>query len=288
MLHVDLPSPLPSPQPFPLSAPSFSPQCPDLDLSLPLSPTPKSNPTPPDPELHPPRRQGHRQVHFAKPLVVKVTPDPSSRNPHLPKQPTRSQRGRGCCPGRIHGQKAEPTVAVANEKKDCLNGGAAFLDEAELNTSLALKAELTSLQRAEFNSQKAVKETLLKSVRTKNLIDTKATEGVNVSLAQQLYSSLVSVNLEADQLISQALQDRLQLAPPTCSHDDKVVAISDRKEQSSGSSSLFEFFTPEFFREKPCLWREEPNNKPRPQPTPRPAHSTFDLFRRQIHWQATP
>lgn len=74
------------------------------------------------------------------------------------------------------------------------------LEEMRLNSSLALKKELqllqvpvisqyisvlkkfclpdcVLLQEAEFNSQKAIKETLQKSERTKILINTRATDG---------------------------------------------------------------------------------------------------------------
>uniref|UniRef100_UPI003AADAC4E protein phosphatase 1 regulatory subunit 35 n=1 Tax=Centroberyx gerrardi TaxID=166262 RepID=UPI003AADAC4E len=280
------PSPSPRPAPLPLSSSSL-PLCPELDLSLPLSPAPKTSPTHPKPRphrepqqlnpTHPkprPHRQTegkrHRQVRFEEPVVVTVTAEPSNPLSNEPQQPTRNQRRRGHRHGRVPGQRAGPPVAVANEEPGCLEG-------AELNTSLALKAELESLQGAEFNSQKAVQETLRKSERTKNLINTKATEGVNVSRSQLLYSSLVSVSVEEDQLISQALQDRLLLAPPPRNHDNKSV----------DAPSLLLFLTSDLQRQKPLPQEEEPIRS-KPRPSPRPAHTTFDLYRRQTRWQAVP
>ncbi|KAM4611563.1 protein phosphatase 1 regulatory subunit 35 [Polymixia lowei] len=293
MFNVPPPSPLPAPLPAPLplsSSSSCPPCCPELDLSLPLSPGPKSNPTHPDlkphlhrefqqsnpthskPRLHP--RKKHRQVHFEEPVVVTVTAEPSK----LPSNDLLLQesiRRRGHRHGSAHGQKAGPPVAVTNKDPGCVD--VALLEGAELNSSLALKAELESLQGVEFNSQKAIEETLRRSVRTTNLINTKATEGVNVSLSQLLYSSLVSVTVEEDQLISQALRDRLLLAPPPHSHDNKPAE----------SPSRFHFLTSNLLREEPLLLEEEPN-KPHPGPAPCPTHSTFDLYRRHTRWQATP
>ncbi|KAM3857437.1 protein phosphatase 1 regulatory subunit 35 [Diretmus argenteus] len=355
MWSINLLSPPPSPHltPLPLSTSPSLPHCPELDLSLPLSPNPKTNPTHPEPhphresqrtnpmhpkphphresqrtnpthpkphphresqrtnpthpkphphresqrtnpthpEPHPhresqrtnpthpkphPHRQTqgkrNRQVHFEEPVVVRVTAEPSNllSNDPPPQQPTRSQRRRGHRHGRVQDQRAGPPVAVANKEQGCL-------ERAESNTSLALKAELESLQGAEFNSQKAIQETLQKSERTKNLINTKATDGVNVSRSQLLYSSLVSVNVEEDQLISQALQDRLLLAPPTRHHDTK----------SADAPSLLLFMTSDLQRQKPLPPEKEPSSN-KACPVPCPAHSTFDLYRRQIRWQATP
>lgn len=46
--------------------------------------------------------------------------------------------------------------------------------------------------------------------------------GVNVPPSQHLYRALVSVNVEEEELISQALRDRLQLVSPKCSHGNKA------------------------------------------------------------------
>lgn len=100
---------------------------------------------------------------------------------------------------------------------------------------------------------------------------------VNVSRSQQLFSSLISVDVEEDELISQVLQDRLLLAPTPRCQDAKAT---------EGPSFLF-FRTPDLFRQKPL----PPDDGPvdwKLQPTPRPAHSTFDLYRRQKCWEATP
>ena len=97
-------------------------------------------------------------------------------------------------------QCVELPAAASNQDPDCL-------ERVELNTTLAMKAELQSLQvytvfqknhhrddyqlaycwlsgnlyavlqGSQFNSQKAIQEILKRSERTKNLINTRATEG---------------------------------------------------------------------------------------------------------------
>ncbi|KAL7383528.1 hypothetical protein ABVT39_012522 [Epinephelus coioides] len=181
-----LSSPHPPP-PAPLPLTSYSPSltgCPELDLSVTLSPAPKTSHT--HLKLRPLKtsrqtdqsqlkfglqgqngRKRNIQVCSEDRMVVRVTSEKSRDAP--PQQPIRGQRrSRGC--HHAPTQQAEPPAAVSNQDPSCL-------ERAELNTTLALKAELQSLQGAEFNSQKAVHETLLKSERTKNLINTRATEG---------------------------------------------------------------------------------------------------------------
>lgn len=286
-------SPPPSPHPAPLPLPSSSSLtcCPELDLSLTLSPAPKtghtSQPLPlkqsklsnrlqpkPRPRAQTGRQRNTKKVCFDEPVVVTVTPEPhitSTRDTPL-QPPARGQRrSRGC----HHAEEALrqsllPPAASSNPDPGTL-------ERAELNTTLALKAELQSLQEAEFNSQKAVQETLQRSERTKHLINARATEVVNVSRSQLLFTSLVSVNVQEDQLISQVLQDRLLLAPPPrCS--DGVAA--------EGPSHHF-FLTSDLLRQKPLPPEEEPVDC-KPRPSPRPAYATFDLYQRQRCWEATP
>ncbi|KAM6905405.1 protein phosphatase 1 regulatory subunit 35 [Xenentodon cancila] len=269
-------SPLPAPVPLPSSSSSLT-CCPELDLSVTLSPSPKTGQAqvksrplkqshPSHPKPHPQGPSGRKKnikVTFEDPVVVTVTPDP--RTSHL-QQSMRGRRARH----HVVRHLVEPSPAASNQEPGCL-------EKAGLNTTLALKAELQSLQGAEFNSQKALQETLQKSERTKNQINARATEVVNVSRSQHLFSSLISVRLEEDELISQVLQDRLLLAPAPRCHDTKTT---------EGPSLLF-FRTPDLFRQKPLSPEEGPADW-NLQPTPRPAQSTFDLYRRQKCWDATP
>ncbi|KAK9541076.1 hypothetical protein VZT92_001150 [Zoarces viviparus] len=258
------PTPSPHPAPFPLS--SSSPiHCPELDLSVTLNSAPKTSrthmkPTPlkfgqqsDQSQLKPfPQRQTGRganiQVFFEEPEDLTVTSEQSRDIP--PKQPIRAPRqwveSRG---GRLTVSNQDP----------------GFLERVGLNTTLALKAELQSLQGAEFNSQKAIQETLRRSERTKTLINTRATEEVNVSRSQLLFTSLVCVEVQEDQLISQVLQHRL--LPPCLGN------------KAADGPSLLLFMTSDHLRQKPVPLEEEPVNY-KPCPLLFPTCSTFDLHRR--------
>ncbi|XP_038595603.1 protein phosphatase 1 regulatory subunit 35 isoform X2 [Micropterus salmoides] len=280
--------PSPHPAPLPLSSPSSLTHCPELDLSVTLSPAPKTGLTQPKPrplkksqqsdQSQPkprPRQQrgrkGNTQVCFEEPVVVTVTSEPqiTLNRDSPPQQPIRGQRRSR---GRHHGPRprVEAPAAASNQDPGCLQ-------RAELNTTLALKAELELLQGAEFNSQKAIQETLQKSERTKNLINTRATEVVNVARSQHLFTSLVSIDMQEDQLISQLLQDRMLLAPTPRCHGNKAA----------DGPNLLHFMTPDLVRQKPLPPEEETANY-KPCPCTHPAYSTFDLYRRRRRWEATP
>lgn len=283
------PPPSPNPTPLPFSSfPSSLTGCPELDLSVTLSPAPKTGhahmkprplkkcPQNDQSELKPcPKgqtgRKGNTQVCFEEPVVVTVTPEPhiTIKGDIRPQQPVKTQQ-RSRKNHHVRRQRVEPPAAASNQDPSCL-------ERVELNTTLALKAELQSLQAAEFNSQRAIQETLQRSERTKNLVNSRATEVVNVRRSQLLYTSLVSVDVEEDQLISQVMQDRLLLAPPPQCHGNKVA---------EGPSSLV-FMTSDLFRQKPLPPEEEPMDS-KPRPSTHPAHSTFDLYRRRRRCEASP
>lgn len=199
-----------------------------------------------------------------EPVVVAGTPGKKK-----PQQPLKTQqRSRKNHHAPI--QKVEPPAAASKQEPNSL-------EKVELNTTLALKAELYTLQAAEFNSQRAIEETLQRSEKTKNLINSRATDVVNVRRSQLLYTSLVSVDVQEDQLISQVMQDRLLLAPPPQCHGNKLA---------DGPSTLL-FMTPDLFRQKPLPPEEEPiENKLRP--STHPAQSTFDLYRQRRRCEASP
>ncbi|XP_075888770.1 protein phosphatase 1 regulatory subunit 35 [Nelusetta ayraudi] len=104
-----------------------------------------------------------------------------SYNPLLP--PTGHRRNSRRLHAQGHTHPMETSAAAANQ-----NPGS--LASVELNSTLALKAQLQCLQREYFNKENAVLESLRRSERTKNLINTKASEVVNVARSQLLYNSL--------------------------------------------------------------------------------------------------
>ncbi|XP_061654355.1 protein phosphatase 1 regulatory subunit 35 [Phyllopteryx taeniolatus] len=270
------PPPSPSVAPIPVSSSFVLTLCPELDLSVVVSPAPAQ------PKRHTneqTRRKTNKKVCFKEPVVVKVTPEPQIplNSDAPPQQPTNCQRrwrdnhhGNQKLNNGALTRRAELTAAVSNDHPDSL-------EEVELNSTLAVKAELLALQGAEFNTQKAIQETLQKVEQTKKQINYRAIQGINVSRSQTLFTSLVSVDVPESQLISQAVKDRLLLAPPPRSVDN----------QGAESPSPLIFLTSDLFRQKPLPVEEEPVNG-NPIPAPRPASSTFDLYRRRRRWEATP
>ncbi|XP_037132633.1 protein phosphatase 1 regulatory subunit 35 [Syngnathus acus] len=264
------PPPSPSVAPLPLPSSSALAVCPELDLSVMTSPT----------HMHLKRQKNKQRKQNTKaclkePVVVKVISEPQIQpiSDAPPRQPTNNSDN-------LHGkqnlrtgtlnQKTELTAAISYDHPD-------IPEEVELNTTLALKAKLLELQGAEFNTRKAVQETLQEVEQTKKQINTRATQGTNFSRSQTLFTSLVSVDVPESQLISQAVKDRLVLAPTPRSLDTKVTE----------SPSPLIFLTPDLFRQRPVPVEEEPviTNQ---IPAPFPASSTFDLFRRRSRWEAAP
>ncbi|XP_038133773.1 protein phosphatase 1 regulatory subunit 35 [Cyprinodon tularosa] len=250
------PSPLPVPTPLPGCSVTL---CPELDLSLNLSPAPKNQPQQnkqrerPRP-LGPNRKKRNAKVGFREPLTAEPEPhqQPSSSSGH--------HHGAG-------GGSVDPTFQ--NQSR---------LEKAELNSTLALKVELQTLQEEAFDPHRALQETLQNPGRTRALMDARAAEEVNVSRSQILFSSLVSVSVQEDQLLSQVLQDRLMLAPPPpCCHDNKT----------GEGPSLHFFIDSDLYRQKPLPLEEGPPVM-KASLSPCPASSTFDLYRRQRCWETAP
>ncbi|XP_041813323.1 protein phosphatase 1 regulatory subunit 35 isoform X2 [Chelmon rostratus] len=211
---------------------------------------------------HPRGQTGKKQktqVCSEELVVVTVTPEPDIR-------PQRGSRRHHHVPR----QWAVPPAEAFNQGPDCL-------EKVEPNTTLALKAELQSLQGLMFNSQKAIQETLQRSERTKNLINTRATEVVNVSRSQPLFTSLVSISVHKDELISQLLQDRLLQASTPCCHGNKAA---------DSPLPLF-FMTSDLLRQKPLPPEEAPVSI-NPRPLTHHVQSAFDLYRQQRRYEATP
>ncbi|XP_053498884.1 protein phosphatase 1 regulatory subunit 35 isoform X1 [Ictalurus furcatus] len=259
-----IPPPLPrSPAPAPL-------QCPELDLSLTLTP----------------ERPGHsavalkrgnmrtrpRQVRFA------VSPDSSSDQPPVTMAITQHYSNQSAAEKQHRKGKQGPHTGE--------QGGVSAQSDGQvtegvwLNTTLALKAELQQLEEAEFNFKKAVQERLQNSTTVQECVRTRAAEGLNFPRSHHLYRALVSVSLSHDELIAEALRDRPALALPTASHHTK-----SHSPPAEGPDLLF-------FYEPHCVVRETPllpgNRIPLPhlRPAPRPAHTTFHLLQRHRQWEA--
>ncbi|XP_016405082.1 protein phosphatase 1 regulatory subunit 35-like isoform X1 [Sinocyclocheilus rhinocerous] len=161
-----------------------------------------------------------------------------------------------------------------------VRGGEPLTEGAELNSTLALGAELQEVENQVFDPEKAVRVKLQSSSLTKNHISSKAAEGLNFPRSQLLYRALVSVSQSREQLISQALQDRPALAPPTATLTNKFPS------QPLEAPELLQFYSPDkLLRETPLLPGDR-ISMPRPRPVPRPAHTTFHLHHRHKLWES--
>ncbi|TNM94293.1 hypothetical protein fugu_002469 [Takifugu bimaculatus] len=261
-------SPPPSPLPFShskilpfCSTLTFVSQSPELDLSTTLSPssTPVKSSTRTEGEQGVKSTTSGRrktsQLCFAQPVATLepvLTPD------------TLPQRSNGAQKNKHHHRVPRQCIFTPTEVADH------SLEEIRLNSTLALKKELQLLQETEFNSQKAIKETLQTSERTKVLMNIRTTDVVNLSRSQLLYNSLVNVDIQKDQFISQAVQERLPLAPHPCCHSNK----------EGDSPSHLIFLTPHLMRQQPFSSEEGTANS-KLCPLPHSSHSAFDLYRRQ-------
>ncbi|XP_062372760.1 protein phosphatase 1 regulatory subunit 35 [Sardina pilchardus] len=255
-------------------------KCPELDLSI--TSTPERRPA--DSGIlrrNMGSKQQARQVRFdvgpkAKAVSlhrgcsVTETPDGAVvQEPSCPR-PERKGKKKEKRPG-VDRRVVPPLVEM---------GDGQLPEDAQLNSTLALKAALEKVTLEEFDPQKAVEEKLQTSSHIRNQINAKATEGLNFPHTQQLYHGLVSVSLSHEQLVSHALRHRPPLAPPVRSHGNKLP------QAPSEAPDLLAFYSPgELLRESPLL----PGNQvplPRPRLKPRPAHATFDLYQRQRQWEA--
>ncbi|XP_051516653.1 protein phosphatase 1 regulatory subunit 35 isoform X2 [Myxocyprinus asiaticus] len=241
--------------------------CPDLDLSVTLTPERPADRHQRQVRFNvSPQRSGHSECD---PVVATVIPEPSNNQSTVRKAQNKKKKGTESDKGRGRAMGGDSVVCDGQ-----------LTEGAELNTTLALRAELREVEELVFDPEKAVKEKLQNSTLTKNHISIKAAEGLNFPRSQHLYRALVSVSLPHDQLISQALQDRPALAPPTSSQTNKFSS------QPLEGPDLLPFYSPDkLLREVPLL----PGNHislPRPRPVPRPAHTTFHLHHLHKLWES--
>ncbi|CAL1589952.1 unnamed protein product [Knipowitschia caucasica] len=146
-------------------------------------------------------------------------------------------------------------VKTTNQLPACPEG-------AELNTTLALRAELQSLQGQQWDAAKALKETLEKNQRTRTMINNRATRGVSFSSHDRLYSSLVSVHVSESHVPRAAIPlVSAPKAPPTAGPD---LLTSDP-----------------YHRPLPLQTCPTPCVKPRPHSAP------FTLSQRRQRWDCS-
>lgn len=186
--------------------------------------------------------------------------------PH-PTQPISVQRRTGCLRGdssvtEASNQLQGPTT-TANQPTECPEG-------VELNTALALRAKLQSAQEAQWDADKAVKETLGKNGQTQTVINRRATQGVSFPPRARLYSALVSVCVPEGHVIKEAVQ-RLPLA-----------AAHKAMPHPATGPSLLPLTFDLYHRPLALLPSPTPSLKSCPHSAP------FNLFQKQQLWNTSP
>ncbi|XP_029437047.1 protein phosphatase 1 regulatory subunit 35 isoform X2 [Rhinatrema bivittatum] len=151
------------------------------------------------------------------------------------------------------------------------------LSSPEYNTSLALGQEMLEAAEKGFDARKAVADQLRKSSVTRQCVDGKVAEGMNIPREKQLFQGLVSLQVPTEDVLSSAVQEKLSLVRPR---------PDAKKDSSSDGPDLLMFYDPlELFWESPCLGMEVPPSTPR-RPRAKPRVSAFDMFRKLQQWEA--
>ncbi|XP_078056974.1 protein phosphatase 1 regulatory subunit 35 [Mustelus asterias] len=173
-------------------------------------------------------------------------------------------------PSRHPGRGAQR--ARAEEPGDCP------LASPEYNTTLALGQELQQLREAGFDARQAIAQQLRKSSVTRQCVEGKVAEGLNVPKDLQRYKGLVSLEVPVDEVLSVAVQEKMMLVRPK--------AVNKKQADGTEAPDLMIFYNPlELLAETPYLSVEGlPPLKVQAQP--KPAASPFDLYRKLRQWEA--
>ncbi|XP_067828176.1 protein phosphatase 1 regulatory subunit 35 [Heptranchias perlo] len=147
----------------------------------------------------------------------------------------------------------------------------------EYNTTLALGQELQQLKEAGFDAKRAAADQLKRSSVTRQCVEGKVAEGLNVPKDLQRYRGLVSLEVPVDKVLSTAAQEKMMLVKPRA-ENKKVVGTE--------APDLMMMYVPsELLTEIPHLTVEGlPALKL--QARPKPATSPFDLYRKLKQWEA--
>ncbi|XP_039603068.1 protein phosphatase 1 regulatory subunit 35 isoform X2 [Polypterus senegalus] len=152
-----------------------------------------------------------------------------------------------------------------------------MLHNPVLNTTLALGEELKCVSELGFDSKKAVQEHLKKSSVTRNAVEGRITEALNIPREQHMFRALVSVTVPADQVLNNAEREKMSMVPPYRSESRKPVPTE--------SPDLMTFYNPtELLTETPYIPRE--GLPPLKTVTRhRPSNTVFDLYRKKKQWE---
>ncbi|XP_062904887.1 protein phosphatase 1 regulatory subunit 35 isoform X1 [Mobula hypostoma] len=95
----------------------------------------------------------------------------------------------------------------------------------EYNTSLALGQELQQLKAASFDAKKAAADQLKRSLVTRQCMEGKVTEGLNVPKDQLRYRGLVSLEVPVDEVLNVAVREKMQLVKPRVENKQPTVGV---------------------------------------------------------------
>ncbi|XP_041093173.1 protein phosphatase 1 regulatory subunit 35 isoform X2 [Polyodon spathula] len=157
-------------------------------------------------------------------------------------------------------------------------GPGVLLERPALHTTLALGAELRGVEGAEFHPRRAVLEQLRKSSLTRNIVEGKIAEAVNVPRYQTRFQALVSLAVPQQDVLSSALRERLALVPPG--------RTQPGKSSPAEGPDLLAFYSPcELLWETPHLPLE--GLPPlRVSTRTRPPETTFNLYSKRRQWES--
>nr|XP_033780135.1 protein phosphatase 1 regulatory subunit 35 isoform X2 [Geotrypetes seraphini] len=88
------------------------------------------------------------------------------------------------------------------------------LSSPEYNASLALGQEMLAVAEKGFDARKAVADQLQKSSVTRQCVDGKVAEGMNIPREKQLFQGLVSLQVPTEEILSSAVQEKLLMVKP--------------------------------------------------------------------------
>ncbi|XP_069501002.1 protein phosphatase 1 regulatory subunit 35 [Ambystoma mexicanum] len=195
-----------------------------------------------------------------------------SESKALRKEGVRPSKGKALKPTRPSQQYAAPSELpqVVRHSEPCTLG------TPEYNTSLALGQEMMNATEKGFDMKRAVEEQLKKSFVTRQSVDGKVAEGMNIPKDQQLFQGLVSLDVSVEQVLSTAVQ-KINLAKPRS---------DSKKENVTEAPDLMMFYNPaEVFWEKPYLAADTlPPLKHQARVKPR--HTAFDMYRKLQEWDS--
>ena len=146
------------------------------------------------------------------------------------------------------------------------------LGQPSVNSTAIIASTLTLAQQQKFNAASAVKEELKKSEATRMKISEKVAQTVNVKKNKKIYSELVPVDVNQDEILSAHTVARIPRKPK------KACDIPE--------PDIMDFFSEHFEEETADFDFGVLNDEePLPKPSPAPMDHAFDLYHHMECWE---